>query len=135
MIITIAPLNKIGLMPSKSTFPGAKIRLIASPVKIGRYKVHATVTAAKIKENTSTARYCSIYSSTFFNVSFCLVRSYFFFAAIFMPPFLIFDCLWLSFYIENHRSLCIRCSLQEAHHAFQHQRSFHHQALKSDQQI
>ena len=46
--------------PSNSTFPGATIKSILFPTKIGRYKVIATVKSARIQDNITQIRYLFI---------------------------------------------------------------------------
>ena len=52
--ITITPCFAKAIIPSKSTLPFARIRSIALPVRIGKYKVNATLTVAKITDNTKS---------------------------------------------------------------------------------
>ena len=51
--ITIAPSFAIARIPGKSTFPLSRIRSIARPVRIGKYRVSATVTVASTTDRIS----------------------------------------------------------------------------------
>ena len=48
--------TKIRKMAAKSTWPGPTIKSTASPVKMGMYKLEATVTAARKMDSATSAQ-------------------------------------------------------------------------------